>query len=58
MNTLSSEERNALKDSVSKLMSDASTEAEVRRVMETAQGFDLGSMARIVRNGRDRIDHG
>ena len=40
MNTLSSEERDALKNSVSKLMNDASSEVEVRRVMETAQGFD------------------
>lgn len=40
LNTLSTEEREALRDSVSKLMSDASTETAVRTVMETNQGFD------------------
>ncbi|MDP6979010.1 MAG: acyl-CoA dehydrogenase family protein [Myxococcota bacterium] len=40
MNTLGSEERDALKDSVRRLMSDASTEAAVRTVMETDTGYD------------------
>lgn len=40
MNTLSMEEREALRDSVHKLMADASTETAVRSVMESETGFD------------------
>ena len=40
MNTLSIEEREALRDSVSKLLADASTENAVRTVMETDKGYD------------------
>ena len=40
MNTLSIEERQALRDTVHKLFTDASTEAAVRAVMETESGFD------------------
>ena len=42
MNTLSEEERGTLRDAVHKLMADANSEAEVRRVMETESGFDPG----------------
>lgn len=40
MNTLGSEDREALKDSVRRLMTDVSTEAAVRSVMETESGYD------------------
>ena len=40
MATLSPEERAALRDSVSRLLADHSTEADVRRVMETDAGYD------------------
>ncbi len=40
MNTLGSEEREALKESVRRLMSDASDEAAVRSIMETESGYD------------------
>ncbi len=40
LNKLSGEERAALRDSVHRLLTDASTETAVRAVMETEQGFD------------------
>ena len=40
MNSLSIEERQALRDSVQRLMTDESTEAAVRAVMETESGYD------------------
>lgn len=40
MKTLSHEERSVLRDSVQKLMNDASSEAAVRAAMETDSGFD------------------
>jgi alkylation response protein AidB-like acyl-CoA dehydrogenase len=38
--SLSAEERTALRDAVTRLLADHSTEADVRRTMETAQGYD------------------
>ena len=40
MASLSAEERTALRDAVTRLLADHSTEADVRRTMETAQGYD------------------
>ncbi len=40
MGTLSADERAALKDSVHRLLADHSTEADVRRTMETESGYD------------------
>lgn len=40
MNTLSHEERTALRDSVHRLLSDESSEAAVRETMESASGYD------------------
>jgi alkylation response protein AidB-like acyl-CoA dehydrogenase len=40
LNSLSREERDALRDSVRRLLADASTESAVRAVMETDTGFD------------------
>ena len=40
MNTLGSEDREALRDAVRRLMADASDEAAVRAVMETEAGYD------------------
>jgi alkylation response protein AidB-like acyl-CoA dehydrogenase len=42
LNTLSAEERNALRDSVQRLLGDKSTESEVRATMETERGYDDG----------------
>lgn len=41
MNTLSVEERTALRESVHRLMNEASSEAAVRSTMETDQGYDV-----------------
>ena len=51
MNTLSIEEREALKDAVSKLMADASTETAVRETMETSSGFDAGLWRQLAEMG-------
>lgn len=51
MNTLSIEEREALKDAVSKLMADASTETAVRATMETGSGFDAGLWRQLAEMG-------
>ncbi len=40
MASLSTEERTALRDAVSQLLSDRSTEADVRRAMDTPLGYD------------------
>ncbi len=40
MPSLSSDERAALRDSVHRLLADRSTEADVRRTMETESGYD------------------
>lgn len=40
MNTLSIEERTALRDAMHRLMQDANSEAQVRAVMDTEQGYD------------------
>lgn len=42
MATLSAEERTALQDAVSRLLADRSTEADVRKAMETPAGYDAG----------------
>ena len=51
MNTLSIEEREALKDAVSKLMADASNETAVRETMETSSGFDAGLWRQLAEMG-------
>ena len=40
MGSLSGEERAALRDSVHRLLADRSSEADVRRTMETETGYD------------------
>ena len=40
MASLSAEERTALRDAVTRLLADRSSEADVRRTMETARGYD------------------
>ena len=51
MATLSPDERAALRDSVSRLLADHSTEADVRRTMETEAGYDPGLWRRLAEMG-------
>jgi alkylation response protein AidB-like acyl-CoA dehydrogenase len=45
--SLSAEERTALRDSVRRLLADHAAEAEVRRIMETPEGYDAGLWRRL-----------
>lgn len=47
MASLSAEERTALRDAVTRLLADRSTEADVRRTMETASGYDEALWAQL-----------
>jgi alkylation response protein AidB-like acyl-CoA dehydrogenase len=49
--SLSPEERAALRDSVSRLLADHSTEADVRRTMETEAGYDAGLWRKLADMG-------
>jgi alkylation response protein AidB-like acyl-CoA dehydrogenase len=51
MNTLSGEERAALRDSVHRLLQDQSSEAAVRAVMETDSGYDAALWQRLAAMG-------
>jgi alkylation response protein AidB-like acyl-CoA dehydrogenase len=51
LNSLSSEERGALRDSVRRLLGDRSTEADVRRVMETERGYDAALWKQLAEMG-------
>lgn len=47
MATITPEERSAMQDSVRRLLADRSTEADVRRTMETDSGFDADLWAKL-----------
>jgi alkylation response protein AidB-like acyl-CoA dehydrogenase len=49
--SLTAEERTALSDAVARLMADRSGEAEVRRVMETPEGYDPALWAQLSEMG-------
>jgi alkylation response protein AidB-like acyl-CoA dehydrogenase len=49
--SLSAEERTALQDAVVRLLADRSTEADVRRTMETAEGYDPALWAQLSEMG-------
>ncbi|MGA0603209.1 acyl-CoA dehydrogenase family protein [Caulobacter sp. KR2-114] len=51
MATLSAEERTALQDAVGRLLGDRSTEADVRRAMDTPAGYDPGLWAELAEMG-------
>lgn len=51
MATLSVEERTALQDAVTRLLADRSTEADVRRAMETEQGYDAALWSQLAEMG-------
>lgn len=51
MATLSAEERTALQDAVSRLLADRSTEADVRKAMDTPAGYDAGLWAELSEMG-------
>ena len=51
MATLSAEERTALQDSVRRLLADLSTEADVRRTMDTVSGYDEGLWRKLAEMG-------
>lgn len=51
MASLSAEERSALRDAVSRLLADKSTEADVRRTMETETGYDSGLWGQLAEMG-------
>jgi alkylation response protein AidB-like acyl-CoA dehydrogenase len=51
MASLSPEERAALRDSVSRLLADHSTEADVRRTMETEAGYDAALWRKLAEMG-------
>jgi alkylation response protein AidB-like acyl-CoA dehydrogenase len=49
--TLTTEERSVLQDAVTRLLADKSTEADVRRVMETEAGYDPALWAQLSEMG-------
>ena len=51
MATLSAEERTALQDSVRRLLADHSTEADVRRTMDTPSGYDTALWRKLAEMG-------
>lgn len=51
MGTLSAEERTALQDAVTRLLADRSTEADVRRTMETGEGYDPALWSQLAEMG-------
>ena len=51
MHTLASEDREALRASVRRLMADASDEAAVRSVMETERGYDAAVWKALAQMG-------
>ncbi len=51
MATISADERGALRDSVRRLLADHSAEADVRRTMETAAGYDAALWRRLAEMG-------
>jgi alkylation response protein AidB-like acyl-CoA dehydrogenase len=51
LGTLSAEERAALRDSVHRLLADRSTEADVRRAMETETGYDAALWKQLAEMG-------
>ena len=55
MNTLSGEERAALRDSVHRLLQDQSSESAVRAVMETDSGYDRSLWQSLAEMGVDGV---
>ena len=51
MATITAEDRTALTDSLHRLLADRSTEADVRRTMETAEGYDPALWAALAEMG-------
>lgn len=51
MASLTAEERSALQDAVTRLLADRSTEADVRRAMETERGYDPELWAQLAEMG-------
>ena len=51
MSTITAEDRAAMTESVRRLLASQNSEADVRRVMETPQGFDDALWAKLVELG-------